>query len=135
MATLIMTRMTNFNPRSSCEERHELAYQMLKAMKDFNPRSSCEERRPRCTTIEIARKNFNPRSSCEERLGDENGVLTNFEISIHAPHARSDHAGRACGKDWAISIHAPHARSDGLTNDLLAAEVVFQSTLLMRGAT
>ena len=79
-------------------------------------------------------------------------------ISIHAPHARSDSLSikRTCA--CLISIHAPHARSDRRrrggkpcppyfnprssceerlpTSDLgYHATVVFQSTLLMRGAT
>ena len=34
-------------------------------------------------------------------------------ISIHAPHARSDHAQLSSILNYAmISIHAPHARSD-----------------------
>ena len=79
-------------------------------------------------------QNFNPRSSCEERpknaAGAVRGMLfqstllmrgatqpsectrTPGDISIHAPHARSDTTDtnkRKCGD---ISIHAPHARSD-----------------------
>ena len=78
-------------------------------------------------------------------------------ISIHAPHARSDQASAYHGRripyfnprssceerrhmlTWYdardISIHAPHARSDLsiLTSHL--AHDIFQSTLLMRGAT
>ena len=57
-------------------------------------------------------------------------------ISIHAPHARSDGQKFELGYfDTIISIHAPHARSD--TGRELHAIVtgVFQSTLLMRGAT
>ena len=34
-----------------------------------------------------------------------------------------------------ISIHAPHARSDGTGKTMLVAIIAFQSTLLMRGAT
>ena len=57
------------------------------------------------------------------------------DISIHAPHARSDTTDtnkRKCGD---ISIHAPHARSDDDVNAISADVVEFQSTLLMRGAT
>ena len=36
-----------------------------------------------------------------------------YFISIHAPHARSDHAQLSSILNYAmISIHAPHARSD-----------------------
>ena len=34
-----------------------------------------------------------------------------------------------------ISIHAPHARSDGDLNEPVWLAYIFQSTLLMRGAT
>ena len=34
--------------------------------------------------------NFNPRSSCEERRVPERDAEGGFDISIHAPHARSD---------------------------------------------
>ena len=79
------------------------------------------------------------------------------QISIHAPHARSDWGdGHKCCI-CTISIHAPHARSDASTIAVLAAAdnfnprssceerqfsdcrrrspPSFQSTLLMRGAT
>ena len=56
---------------------------------------------------------FNPRSSCEERPGCN--------------------AGNDCYSQ--ISIHAPHARSDGYTPVEATKEMIFQSTLLMRGAT
>ena len=44
------------------------------------------------------------------------GILERWiYISIHAPHARSDHhGGRQEGPADGISIHAPHARSDAL---------------------
>ena len=59
------------------------------------------------------RKHFNPRSSCEERLARHAIEVTADDISIHAPHARSDYQASAPGMDYAsISIHAPHARSD-----------------------
>ena len=146
----------------------------------FNPRSSCEERRyqeGRCMTRPW---NFNPRSSCEER---PHPILipSAFDISIHAPHARSDafcssrslpethfnprssceerqDAGGDSGLCQRISIHAPHARSDSFfvvaitpnthfnprssCEERLSSKqsakfkhMIFQSTLLMRGAT
>ena len=102
---------------------------------------------------------FNPRSSCEERpvLKNTDWVLT--DISIHAPHARSDRpADPQAQAGPRISIHAPHARSDRPTasrsrgradfNPRSSCEErrvvptvptqvspLFQSTLLMRGAT
>ena len=56
---------------------------------------------------------FNPRSSCEERLF--------LLLPLH--------------RLIAISIHAPHARSDVRVAEGIVDVVVFQSTLLMRGAT
>ena len=56
-------------------------------------------------------------------------------ISIHAPHARSDQRRRQCRDGYLISIHAPHARSDLHPTPSRAASAIFQSTLLMRGAT
>ncbi len=57
------------------------------------------------------------------------------QISIHAPHARSDIIARSPSDCQPISIHAPHARSDKKSTTLLQRPLSFQSTLLMRGAT
>ena len=57
--------------------------------------------------------NFNPRSSCEERLEDLYADVLVNNISIHAPHARSDNIADQHAFILVISIHAPHARSDG----------------------
>ena len=78
----------------------------------FNPRSSCEERRHHIGRTSRQR-DFNPRSSCEERLR-------------HRAVSRPDSP---------ISIHAPHARSDPGTIGRAIVSSLFQSTLLMRGAT
>ena len=56
------------------------------------------------------------------------------KISIHAPHARSDEGIVIRPIEPIISIHAPHARSD-FNFQSSAFFPVFQSTLLMRGAT
>ena len=125
--------------------------------------------------------NFNPRSSCEERLYEAACYLydrifqstllmrgatsacafavASPNISIHAPHARSDlrlkvllninpafqstllmrgatcQGRAACDFELAISIHAPHARSDNPLLVICCFRDLFQSTLLMRGAT
>ena len=57
------------------------------------------------------------------------------EISIHAPHARSDDQWPGVSFSDNISIHAPHARSDLRFPSFSPATSLFQSTLLMRGAT
>ena len=56
-------------------------------------------------------------------------------ISIHAPHARIDYRILRDSRLCTISIHAPHARSDHIVSDFYGFLGVFQSTLLMRGAT
>ena len=78
-------------------------------------------------------------------------------ISIHAPHARSDVVWSKTAEIVGISIHAPHARSDESCSSSIVSDsdfnprssceerqtssywlvnlAVFQSTLLMRGAT
>ena len=56
-------------------------------------------------------------------------------ISIHAPHARSDQDDRLLDESLEISIHAPHARSDLIRHRCILFTLIFQSTLLMRGAT
>ena len=77
-----------FNPRSSCEERRINAVSNS-LVPDFNPRSSCEERL-RLLHRYVSIRYFNPRSSCEERLKSREWEIVEPEISIHAPHARSD---------------------------------------------
>ena len=85
-------------------------------------------------------------------------VIKIIIISIHAPHARSDLSTNRMRLDTRISIHAPHARSDAAFSTMLKpslpnfnprssceerlyfiyacySSVIFQSTLLMRGAT
>ena len=124
---------------------------------NFNPRSSCEERRP---SIYIKHSKITisihaPHARSDATINAVNCVLN---ISIHAPHARSD--GERCDDSpiaTIISIHAPHARSDPKSPSscnipsyfnprssceerrdetaLLISEFLFQSTLLMRGAT
>ena len=83
-------KLSDFNPRSSCEERHQVREEARRVCKDFNPRSSCEERRVRLLS-----------------------QVCRYKISIHAPHARSDTATHTTSTERdCISIHAPHARSD-----------------------
>ena len=153
--TGMMSPYVNFNPRSSCEERPQVVTARCSAQ-NFNPRSSCEERLAMIVLF-VVFDDFNPRSSCEERRQSFDHSLATVRISIHAPHARSDLLSRSRGCRNGISIHAPHARSDGYElhgndsqedfNPRSSCEerlsqpcsylwyVLFQSTLLMRGAT
>ena len=125
----------NFNPRSSCEERH-VYLQCRQRVDNFNPRSSCEERPYSNSDRDMGNCNFNPRSSCEERPDTpQEPPKQVHKISIHAPHARSDGFFISLTPFLhAISIHAPHARSDAIKiQSFISCQ--FQSTLLMRGAT
>ena len=80
---------------------------------------------------------FNPRSSCEERLEMQERpvqMITKFQSTLLM---RGATVYRVVGK-WItadISIHAPHARSDLTAEQEIAGCRAFQSTLLMRGAT
>ena len=78
----------------------------------FNPRSSCEERPHSKPHGRAGGHHFNPRSSCEER---PNGRSSMSGATYFNP--RSSCEERQCKR-------AKHPR-----------EPVFQSTLLMRGAT
>ena len=126
-----------FNPRPSYEERrHDTVY--IAPAEDFNPRPSYEERRGSLLTTECIIWNFNPRPSYEERRYLALLLRGCNDISIHAPHTRSD---CDCGREKEfnksfqstplirgatiiherqdvfirISIHAPHTRSDSHT--------------------
>ena len=102
--------------------------------RDFNPRSSCEER-PRHSRLDNTRKIF--QSTLLMRGATVDGLREgqSRRISIHAPHARSDACHHAVDVREKISIHAPHARSDCHFSPILRRITIFQSTLLMRGAT
>ena len=78
---------------------------------------------------------FNPRSSCEERLVSTNHTIENPIISIHAPHARSDKVKPIIimGNIYFNPRSSCEERLAPVNNG--AQTVLFQSTLLMRGAT
>ena len=149
--------LIDFNPRSSCEERPGFGKSLTFSC-DFNPRSSCEERH-KTVLLAVQYKQF--QSTLLMRGATCIAVRLQLfrRISIHAPHARSDIVS-TCVRlvVVVISIHAPHARSDtarrlrtGGTQNFnprssceerhqeTCREVLsywlFQSTLLMRGAT
>ena len=147
----------NFNPRSSCEERLLL----IATLPDGTRFQSTLLMRGATTMgyVSKVRKDISihaPHARSDPALF---AVLAKFVgISIHAPHARSDsfdtgmmspyvnfnprssceerRARARCGL-WRckISIHAPHARSDWDFFKLRENQPIFQSTLLMRGAT
>ena len=145
-----------FNPRSSCEERLMASsvssefrvFQSTLLMRGATVRPPTVTMRTLFQSTLLMRGatapnisarttsgDFNPRSSCEERL---DGILCQLRvqrISIHAPHARSDHDIGNGYTTKIISIHAPHARSDATKSIIRKRPCKFQSTLLMRGAT
>ena len=146
----------HFNPRSSCEERLA-ALDCVQCIAVFQSTllmrgaTLCSAQRP------LGYCDFNPRSSCEERRQLYKRIHIGAHISIHAPHARSDETTGKNREKLLISIHAPHARSDddGIAAVCIAtyfnprssceerhvylaivfSPYIFQSTLLMRGAT
>ena len=103
---------------------------------------------------ELQKRSFNSRPSCEGRRCS-NLVAPAACVSIHAPRARGDFSasrrrtnrrfnsrpsceGRLSGANqpgaMRVSIHAPRARGDQ-TNRVDEAEITFQFTPLVRGAT
>ena len=61
-------------------------------------------------------------------------ISRHYEVSTHAPHARSDYKTSYASAISNVSTHAPHARSDAMSW-ACALHFWFQLTLLMRGAT
>ena len=100
----------------------------------FNPRSSCEERLW-VSSVTPLLFYFNPRSSCEERRDVKTYSAQSYTISIHAPHARSDlwvSPSYRHGRNF-----NPRSSCEERPNTAFnkSENRIFQSTLLMRGAT
>ena len=133
LAPLLNTaRVLYFNPRASCEARRSSCDEVI-ICQHFNPRASCEARLQRLLNehrVGIFQSTRLLRGATWPT--PENGSDTPFQstrllrgatiiqdrgaaagiISIHAPLARRDLAGKdnPCASD--ISIHAPLARRD-----------------------
>ena len=105
---------SNFNSRTSCEVRPQLAQRPAQVL-DFNSRTSCEVRQF-ATNDAYTAFDFNSRTSCEVRHTRIGRPLYRAVISTHAPLAR-------CDKQYVctdcvgllISTHAPLARCDDIT--------------------
>ena len=85
--------------------------------------------------LSMALVHFNPRSSCEERPSASGHIGSAEDISIHAPHARSDKTGqnlRATSKNFNPRSSCEERRDLSREQQKV---MLFQSTLLMRGAT
>ena len=129
-----ITTAPNFNPRSSCEERLDVVGSRRAPFTISIHAPHARSDKPLSIRSSWG-SDFNPRSSCEERPPLMPSQMLVKIISIHAPHARSDFLSPSSPALSSISIHAPHARSDKTAfREFLLCDV-FQSTLLMRGAT
>ena len=135
-ATSMAIGPSNFNPRSSCEERRKrarrlrggLGFQSTLLMRGA---TSSSERGG-----EARVRDFNPRSSCEERPAFSRTAAGGKNISIHAPHARSDF--RFSSVSTQLRDFNPRSSCEERRAYLsigLSGLQTFQSTLLMRGAT
>ncbi len=67
----VMDLWLNFNPRPSCEGRRRLRWCRSTPARNFNPRPSCEGRLSSRHFSPQPSRNFNPRPSCEGRLRPE----------------------------------------------------------------
>ena len=128
------------------------------AGQDFNPRSSCEERPTVQNTLRhVVREDFNPRSSCEERLlyHIHRAKVAEFQSTLLMRGATRAQCGGGCkglyfnprssceerqGKFCMVMhSHDFNPRSSCEERRALKGIIVqfdlFQSTLLMRGAT
>ena len=101
----------------------------------FNPRSSCEERRDSGNT-DGTRHNFNPRSSCEERHA---AIIPLATIAINFnPRSSCEERPNVIRSQAKHSVFQSTLLMRGATSIILGQTVgrcEFQSTLLMRGAT
>ncbi len=100
-----------FNPRSPYEERR---YCVGEYTAYFTFQSTLPIRGATLIGVLLGYLlyNFNPRSPYEERQWWVYHCFADRNISIHAPHTRSDPEAIDNPYMLRISIHAPHTRSD-----------------------
>ena len=129
----VNSKLFYFNPRSSCEERRRISHVSSLSMRFQSTLLMRGATRP--PRLLVSPTNFNPRSSCEERRGDGLMIEVKLDISIHAPHARSDpdlsSTSGACTLFQSTLLMRGATDGDGHAG----GPAKFQSTLLMRGAT
>ncbi len=108
-------------------------FAMLYSIYNFNPRSSCEERQD-CRGNICRYIHFNPRSSCEERPQHR---LILFFYSNFNPRSSCEErqASRHTESSKLIFQSTLLMRGATFVNQLRQPIDGFQSTLLMRGAT
>ena len=121
----------NFNPRTSCEVRHDLFHMVHipNCISIHAPRVRCD---PFSKYHCAFPRNFNPRTSCEVRpVRSQLEVLASL-ISIHAPRVRCDsHTDFHSCFLKPISIHAPRVRCDFYLFFNILLHFLFQSTHLV----
>ena len=101
---------------------------------DFNPRSSCEERPLQRLRPGLSQSNFNPRSSCEgrhQRMDIMNDVLEFQSTLLMRGATRADDEGFINNAFQSTLL----MRGATASIDTAQRAIQFQSTLLMRGAT
>ena len=79
--------------------------------------------------------NFNPHSPCGERLSINSYSPPNARFQSTLPMRGATDERRYLHAVIAISIHTPHAGSDHILQVVVVGVFKFQSTLPMRGAT
>ena len=104
------TKRPNFNPRSSCEERPKRGVRDIKWMIFQSTLLMRGATRWECYCRYVSQISIHaPHARSDAKTSATNAAAS---ISIHAPHARSDDYVCAYEYHDLISIHAPHARSD-----------------------
>ena len=133
-STVYATPPLNFNPRSPCGERRDLAQTLRNFLNNFNPRSPCGERRP-LPQPSRHRQNISihaPRVGSDQEYID---LVEEAQISIHAPRV---------GSDWTAIILIAHLEyfnprspcgERPFPSHVISSSLVFQSTLPVWGAT
>ena len=86
-------------------------------------------------TVQSADSYFNPHSPCGERLENEPDLLPNYPFQSTLPMRGATAMVLNQRVIAMISIHTPHAGSDHLRHLQQHRQHKFQSTLPMRGAT
>ena len=124
---------TDFNPHSPCGERprryrHPASVQKFQSTLPMRGATQMWA----CASASRAFQSTLPMRGATTDVGVRIGVEG---ISIHTPHAGSDHHHTDCARRVHISIHTPHAGSDSPRSPTNRSRFRFQSTLPMRGAT
>ena len=86
---MIMSKRSNFNPRSPCGERPGSRKSKFKRLK-FQSTLPVWGATSFCPVIQCSHGYFNPRSPCGERQRTALFLTLTYDISIHAPRVGSD---------------------------------------------